>query len=185
LREEQARPFVVIDFEVAQSVFFLVVSNTGTTLARDVRFKIDPPFSNAIRLPLGELTMFSEGISTLAPGKTIRTVFDSAIQRHEGEFPYRYQVEVSYSDQTRRRPFTEEIDLDLGIYRNLSTVTRYDIHDVHERLKNIRDEMKKWTSGSRGLLRLSPGEARAEADAQRRALEELRRRRGERSGESD
>jgi hypothetical protein len=43
LREQQTRPFVVIDFEVAQNaIVFLPISNIGTTLARDVRFEIEP-----------------------------------------------------------------------------------------------------------------------------------------------
>lgn len=33
LREQQIRPFVVVDFEVDRSLFFLAISNVGTTLA--------------------------------------------------------------------------------------------------------------------------------------------------------
>jgi hypothetical protein len=159
LREQQTRPFVVIDFEVEQNaIVFLAISNIGTTLARDVRFEIEPRLQSSMDIPLDELKMLGEGISSLAPGKTIRTVFDSLIQRKPLGLPDLYAVTARYSDETGDRPFEEKLDLDLGVYWNLIRVERRGPHDIHERLNDIRNEMRKWTAGTRGLLRLSPGE---------------------------
>jgi hypothetical protein len=168
LREQQIRPFVVIDIEVDRFLFFLAVSNVGTTLARDVRFEIDPPLDSAIENALNEMKMFRHGIATLPPNKAIRTLFDSALQRKPADLPDLYTVRVRYRDQTGRRTFDETFDLDLGVYWNLTTVERRDVHDLHERLKEIRNEMRKWTAGSRGLLRISPRERRAEDRRTRR-----------------
>lgn len=175
LREAQTRPFVVIDFDVERNFLaFLTVSNIGTTLARDVRFKIDPPLQTAIENPLAEMKMLRDGIPTLAPGKTIRTLFDSLVKREPGQLPDTYAVVVRYSDE-RGHGFDERLDLDLAVYWNLTTVERREIHDVHERLKDILAEMKRWTSGTRrGLLRLSPEQVRAENKRTRRRLEERR-----------
>jgi hypothetical protein len=172
LREEQARPFVVIDFEVEDAIAFLTVSNLGTTLARNVRFEIEPPLQSSMEIPLDKLKMLGEGISSLAPGKSIRTAFDSLIQRKPLGLPDVYAVTAQYSDETSRRQFQEKLDLDLGVYWNLIRVQRRGEHDIHERLKDIRDELRKWTSGTRGLLRLSPDENRTEQERIMRHFEE-------------
>jgi hypothetical protein len=177
LREAQTRPFVVIDFEVENFLAFLTVTNIGTTLARDVRFEIDPPLQTKIENPLAEMKMLRDGIPTLAPRKTIRTLFDSLVNREPGELPDTYAVVVRYSDETGRR-FEDDLDLDLAVYWNLTTVERHDIHHVHARLKEILAEVKKWRSATgRGLLRLSPEEAREENERTRRYVEERRRQR--------
>lgn len=42
LRKEQARPFVVIDFEILRTIIRLGIANVGRTLARDVQYSFDP-----------------------------------------------------------------------------------------------------------------------------------------------
>lgn len=177
LREQQNRPFVSIDFEMeGNSLVFLEVSNLGTSLARDVKFEINPPLQSAIDLPFEKMKMLNEGISTLAPGKRIRTFFDSGFQRYESDLPNFYEVKVSYRDEDRRRTFDESLDLDLEIFLHLSTVTRHGVHDINARLKEIRDLMKKWSgSGNRGLLAMSPEEARSESERSMRLMESRRR----------
>lgn len=173
LREQQIRPFVVIDFHPAESIIWLQIENIGTTLAHDVRFEITPPFETTLSgTPLMELKMFRDGITTLAPGKKVRTLFDAATQRMLREdLPDLYSVAVTYTDESGTRSFTETLDLDLGIYKNLSYIVRYGEHDIHARLKDIHGEMKKWTAGTGGVLRLSPKERRAEDKRRSRALE--------------
>lgn len=174
LREAQTRPFVVMDFEVENFLAFLSVANIGTTLARDVRFEIDPPLQTVIENPLAEMKMFREGIPTLPPGKRIRTLFDSLVSRKPDQLPDTYSVKVTYTDEVGR-PLAERLDLDLAAYWNLTTVERRDVHDIHQRLKDMLAEMKKWRSGTgRGLLRLSPEEVREESERTRQYLEERR-----------
>lgn len=74
LREDQTRPFVVIDLGSTRKPFFdLVISNIGATMARDVTFKFAPePETTMKEAALDRLKMFREGISTLPPGKEIR-----------------------------------------------------------------------------------------------------------------
>jgi hypothetical protein len=174
----------VIDFEVEKVFLFLTVTNIGTTLARDVRFEIEPPLQSPIDVPLDELKMLREGISTLAPRKTIRTLFDSAIQRKPQELLDVYAVTARYSDETGRRRFEEKLDLDLGIYWNLTRLERRGQRDIHDRLKDMLAEMKKWTAGTRGLLRLSPDENRAEQDRLMRHFEEREEQREQASDET-
>lgn len=167
LREEQQRPFVVIDFEVERGyIAFLAVSNLGPSLARDVHFNIEPPLESAIpSVALDKMKMLNEGISTLAPGKKIRTFFDMGNHRGKTDLPMTYAARVRYTDETGRRHFDETIDLDLDVYMHLSEITRQGIHDVHKRLEEIRDVFKKWTwTLPPGLIAMTPEEARREGD---------------------
>lgn len=179
LREAQTRPFVIIDLgSSAQTLFDLVVKNIGSTLARDVRFEFDPPIkSTDDDLDPNKIKMFREGISTLAPGKEIRTLFDQGPTRHKSDLPDIYEVTVTYTDQTGKRNYQEMIDLDFGLYWDRRTVNRRDVHDVHKQLETIAKEMGRWRPNlGRGLLAVTS------TDVERRnteALEQLEEHRAE------
>ena len=81
LRKDQARPFVVVDFEPERpSVMNLVITNVGKTMARNVRIAADPPFESSQDeshpMSLAQLKIFTDGIPALAPGKRIALLFD-------------------------------------------------------------------------------------------------------------
>lgn len=180
LREAQTRPFVVIDLgSSAHTLFDLVVKNIGPTLARDVRFNFDPPIkSTDDDLDPNKIKMFREGISTLAPGKEIRTLFEKGPARHESDLPDTYEVTVRYTDQSGKRHYLETIDLDFGLYWDRLTVSRRDIHDLHKQLETIAKEIGRWRPNlGRGLLAVTT------ADLEKRnaeALQQLEDNRAER-----
>jgi hypothetical protein len=165
LREEQQRPFVVVDFDLQNGYMtFLEVANLGTSLARDVRIEIDPPLASASDVDLAGLKMLTEGIATLAPGKKYRTFFDMGFRRAEADLPMNYIASVSYTDEKGKRSFNETLNLDLDLFMNLISITRHDVHDVNKRLEEIRDLLKKWTSSlPGGLLVMNPDEQRSES----------------------
>ena len=147
LREEQTRPFVVVDFEPIEihGFFDLVVKNTGPTMARDVTIDFDPPIRSATEhdTPIAELKVFKDGIPTLAPGKEYRMHYAFGPRHHESGLPDEYRARVRYSDQERRRSFDEEMDLDLGLYWSQVRTNVHGIHYVHKRLEEIRDVLRK------------------------------------------
>jgi hypothetical protein len=62
LREEQARPFVALDFEPsgAENIINLKIANLGKTIACNVKFQFDPPLAtvkdeHAGLIPIAEL----------------------------------------------------------------------------------------------------------------------------------
>lgn len=187
LREEQNRPFVVVDFECEQGyMMYLEVVNMGTSLARDVRIEIDPPLESAIDIEVGKLKMLNEGIATLAPDKKLRTFFDMSFRRNEDrpDLPMNYVARVRYSDEKRKRSFDEMLNLDMDQYMHMHTVTRHGLHDIHKELEKIRRGLEKWRwSGGSGLLTIS----RAEADKknEERLAEIEKERRQEESEEGD
>lgn len=190
LREEQARPFVVVDFEIDHDgMVFVVVSNLGRTIARDVRLTFSPEPRSSLDKendpddpPFREAKMLREGIPSLAPGKRIPAMFDYGSNRAEtkDKYPDVYEVTVEYRDATGRRLPPEMNVLDLGIYWNVLRIGGKDIDDIHKSLEAIGKQLESWSAPiGDGLLTVSDREVRARLDERRRALEERRARRVE------
>ena len=101
LREEQARPFVIVDFEPGFLVY-LTVENLGRTMARDVRISFDKPLISTFRdrRQLDESPLFREPIPALPPGKKISVLFDQFTERMKAQLPLTYDVEVRYRGPT-------------------------------------------------------------------------------------
>lgn len=160
LRLQQNRPFVVIDFEVeAGYLIYLEITNLGTSLARDVRIKIDPPLKTTTEIKFGDMKMLNEGIPTLAPGKKIRTLYDLFNRREDESLPSTHTATLTYTDEDGGRKYKEEFVLDLELYRYLSTVTRKTIHDVHKQLEEINKTLKGWSANiGRGMVAMSYAE---------------------------
>jgi hypothetical protein len=188
LREEQIRPFVVVDFdmEARNTNAYLEVSNLGSTLARDVRIEITPALESTLEgIEIGKLKMLNKGIATLAPGKVYRTFIDMGFRRDEAGLCMNFEATVSYADQDRRRRFEETLNLDLEQYMAIQFVQTRDIHDVHKQLESIRKVMDGWGWDSgKGLIAMSPGEARAEGERIATEMRDRRRRREGSDGEA-
>ncbi len=149
LREEQTRPIVVLDFSTENALFFLTLSNLGTTMARNVKIAVTPPLASALddqTERIAALQMFGEqGIPTLAPGKHIRTLFDVAFQRKpETGLPDVYVARITYDDHALERRFHEEITLDLGVYWGLQRVER---DDLTKSMRGSKNSSRPWIVG--------------------------------------
>lgn len=156
LREDQARPFVVVDLEPGpRPLLNLVVANLGKTMARNVRIKVDPPLVSAVydsfSSPIGALKLFTEPIPSWAPGRRIVFLFDSFIARAERDLPDSYRVRLTYEGEGGRE-FTDEQRLDLDLYRSMRMAERETVHDVSKTLKSIERHLGGWSAASGGLL---------------------------------
>lgn len=155
LREEQARPFVVIDFNAWSTIIELTITNVGNTLARDVKFEFAPPLATTHddspgRSKIMDLNLFKNGIPSLAPSKEIKVFFDQFPARIEAGLPLTYEVRTSYRD-TSGKAYYEPTVLDLSMYVGTGGITRHNIHDVHKRLEELVKEIKKWTFVGGGI----------------------------------
>ena len=165
LRKDEARPYVVVDFEPDRVPFVnLVVANLGRTMARNVRVDLDPPLESSVYrsgpVPLARFKLFSEGIPSLAPGKRIVLLFDQMYDRAELELPDSYRVRLTY-EWDGGEPIREELRLDLDLYRPLRRVTPETIHEVSKTLTKIGQQLERWSAGTGGgLLMLSPEDRR-------------------------
>lgn len=151
LREAQAQPFVVVDFEPTKGVghpfMDLVVKNVGQTMARDVRFKFSPELKSTMYehstspSKLAELAIIKDGIPSLPPGREYRILFDQMPDRFASQsMPRRYEVEISFSDY-RGEPQEALIQvLDLNAYYSALMVSE---HGTHHIAKTLRAWAKK------------------------------------------
>jgi hypothetical protein len=156
LREAQVRPFIVIDFHVLpNSAVYLRISNLGTVMARDIRFSFDRPFVTKLdQLKIQELQIFKKGIESIPPGQAIETFFDMFFGRDEKDDLFRATVE--YRGEGGRK-FTDQMDLDLGLYRNTSPIHSKTLDDVHKELETLAKTLTDFKArGGDGLLVLSP-----------------------------
>jgi hypothetical protein len=168
LREAQAQPFVVVDFEVEerQQKIYVAISNLGTTMARDVRLTFEPELTSSFDsdpgvVPPRELKLFSDGVPSLPPGKRIRALLDIFTERDVSAYPDLYRVHITFHSPVLGRDFDDDTVLDLGLYRNVLHSNRRDVHDVHERLKELVTETRKL---GRQLARLPAGDSHPGAD---------------------
>jgi hypothetical protein len=144
LREAQARPFVVVDFEADRQTqaIYIVISNVGSTMARDVRLTFTPSLTSSLDanpniVPPRDLKPLSEGIASLPPGKRIQVMLDMFTQRAAESYPDAYEVNVRFRAPALDRNLSDDTVLDLGVYRNVLHPNRNDLHDVHARLKEL------------------------------------------------
>jgi hypothetical protein len=175
LRDAHTRPFVVIDLGSSRQGFFdLVVTNIGSTMAREVTFEFDPPMETSQQyMDIYKLKAFAEGISTLPPGKEIRTLLDFGPSRYKERLPDLYRVKVNYRGDPGDRPYAEQMDLDFGLYWNRRYITLRDVHDVNKQLETIAKEMQRWRPAiGSGLLAVSPEDVRKRQDQAQAELEE-------------
>ncbi|MEW2130419.1 hypothetical protein [Streptomyces sp. NPDC005435] len=168
LREEQAQPFVVVDFAdnpvMRQGIDF-VVENMGQTLARNVKISVDPPFATTFDeygYPLKDAPLITDGIPSLPPRKRITALFDGAPERREAGLPMKYIATVSFEDSRGRPQEPLTYILDLSIRYNLLSPTEYGLSDAAEALRDISATLKETRSELRGEFRRrrSEGERR-------------------------
>jgi hypothetical protein len=135
----------VIDFEPeVPPLLYLVVTNLGRTMARNVRFEVDPPF----RSSQDERWGCRSGRSSCSPPAPRRWLLGNAtsppsiplFNREELGLPSSYWVRISY-DGKDGQSFTDEQRLDLDLYRGLRPVHRDTIHHVSETLMKIEQRM--------------------------------------------
>lgn len=156
LRDEQAQPYVVVDFESSRNILInLVVRNTGLTVAHDVRLTFSPPlvstFDGSRRPTLAESLFITKGIPTMPPGRTWTALFDRGPDRYErDDLPRTYDVTVAFRD-SHNRTYSILYRLDLDIFFGIRNVGTYDMHDAAEALREIKKTVGKWTEGPHGL----------------------------------
>jgi hypothetical protein len=139
LREEKARPFVVVDIVPVQHPFTeLVIQNVGETLAKDVRVFFDPPLVTTLdndEMAIASSFALKEGIPSLPPGREHRMLFENMPDRYAREdLPRRYEVTVTSSG--RRGPEEPLVQvLDLNVFYGYHRLEQYGVHHVAKTLR--------------------------------------------------
>ncbi|MCW2653842.1 MAG: hypothetical protein QOE41_3719 [Mycobacterium sp.] len=198
LKIEQIRPHVAMFMEPHAAdwhVVELVVRNYGQSAAHDVEFSfLNPPtvaqYENAHdgMVDIAELRLPGE-LPVLAPGQEWRTVWDSALDRHElgGSIEWRFVGTATYHDRPdqktrwrkfgagRRRSYKTNVVLD---WDDLQPVQRVELMTTHDLAKREKQKLELLRS-LLGYFHYASQENRAEVyrseiDRINRATEEAR-----------
>ena len=102
IRDEENRPYVIVDFEFRSFLSLLAIKNIGRTMALRVRINFDKPLTSTVSRPLeiDEARVFNDSIPMIAPGRTISVLFDSFPARASNliDMPMTYAVQLTYQD---------------------------------------------------------------------------------------
>lgn len=140
-RHETQRAYVSADFELNPGhdhVIDFVVRNSGQTAAKDVAFEwdIEPVRAVDLHQPFSGVRLL-HGIPTLAPGREIRILFDTTIERYnQQELPESYKLTVVYTDVFGAE-HRDRFVLDTHLYVGANMVKSNGLHEVGEFLKAI------------------------------------------------
>lgn len=157
LREEQAKPFVVVNFETSkvwEKGLLLVVENIGKTLARNVHLRFSPKLVSTMSedgYDLNESILIQNGIPSMPPGMKVSALFDLSHKRKSADLPMAYKVEVEFEDFRGNRQTPLEYLLDLNIYYGLRSIREYGIHHAAKALMEIDRTLTRWTAHFNGL----------------------------------
>lgn len=159
-RLQEIAPHVIVFVDMPYGddwVMYLVIKNTGRTIAKDIKIKFDPPLMTGMGENVREFDIYllREGISSLAPGQEIRTPLDVFSSYDRDKLPTVYKVSVSYSDGLR--PEREETNhvIDLSMFDDLSVLQKkgeQDLINAMEELARSTSEVRRHTGDIAGLL---------------------------------
>ena len=143
---------MIVDFEPGFLVY-LTVENIGRTMARDVSIRFDKPLESTLSGPreIDESPLLRKPIPTLPPGRKIRVLFEQYAARLEAKLPLTYDVTLRYKGPLGKKEWEHPYRLDLGIYLGSQEPPK-GLPELVTEVENIRKELQKWRSGTRGLL---------------------------------
>lgn len=147
VRDDQTRPFVVLDLEPGTSnvLLDLVITNIGTTPAQDVTFVFSPAVQSGLdgqmgRQPIEDWAVIAEGVPWMPPGREIRMLFDRGPDRKQRKLPDSYDVEVRYLNISGKE-FCDSQRIDIGWRWDMQKINVYTIHDLYKPLKSLGESL--------------------------------------------
>lgn len=174
LREDQARPFVVVDIvpsEVDLHILNFVIENVGNTVAQDVRLEFDPPIASSLDgYDLAGSALLCDGIPTMPPRRRIEFLFDISHSRLNTDLPKRYDAVVSYKDSRGRPVAPTPYILDIGFLFGLEHITQYGVHHAAKSLREIEKHLRRVTSNKGVRVQSFDGDRERDETAAEEAL---------------
>jgi hypothetical protein len=147
MRDQETAPYVIVYFEIASGTpfIYLVVKNTGRTIAKDIKMRFKPPLrTSSNNLEMEDMPMIKDGITSLAPRQELRTFFDSAISYYGREdLPLRITAKVSYSGGLQNSERTYEQTLDLQSFKGLLYTDEKDMNDLVKQVEKVANGSTK------------------------------------------
>lgn len=158
LREEQIRPYVVVDLDISRApIIYVAIENLGQTMATEVSFEVSPPLAN-LRGPKPTETNvppLSKTWPTMPPRKRVEGLLNSAFELYSNpDYPMTYHVTANYrAPALGGREFSDNYILDLNSYRDLRFIPQSTVSDIVKSLNDVNRTLKSWTThGGIGVI---------------------------------
>ncbi|WP_026208463.1 hypothetical protein [Catelliglobosispora koreensis] len=175
MADEEARPYVIVDFDFRGVIVLLVIQNIGRSIAHDVEINFDPPLASKA-FDFDDVQALKGPIRMMAPGRKIPFFFDSVLERSpDAGLPDSYSVSISYRDSAGTKyddpPYTLDLQTFLG-----TAMPPNGLPELVGHVRDMRDEMRKWRRYGTPLF-VRTIDHRAEAERSREALEKQKAKR--------
>jgi hypothetical protein len=162
-RNQEIAPYIVVYFDktALNPEFYLVIKNTGKSMAHDVRLEFDPPLAlQPVFQPFVDRFLSPNIIPTMAPNYEIRTGLGTFYHYSRERRPEFYSVKVIYSGGINMDTISIRYRLDLSHFHGLIEGIESKPNEVADVLKKINDsyrdmihEIQKFRKSDRENLR--------------------------------
>jgi hypothetical protein len=161
-RDAEIAPYVVayLDGQGAiNGILYLVIKNTGKTVAKDVKVVFDPPLQPQFPDLLAKV-LPPDGIPSIPPGYEIKTTLDSFVTYKHSK-PMAFTVKVTYFGGITNKPREDKYHLDLELFRGIvytveskepnetAKAIQKTTESVVRELQNISDTISKSSKGNK------------------------------------
>ena len=139
------RPLIIVseDYENLPTIN-LIVQNIGPGPAKNINFHFSSPIESSDGFVLSELTLFQEGITSLAPGARIVCYWDELENLQplirEGRLERNATVTVEYQD-IAGGAYSHDWEIDPGLYEDLRTQGYKDMDDLVDAVEHVAEEI--------------------------------------------
>ena len=139
------RPLIIVseDYENLPTIN-LIIQNVGPGPAKNIDFHFSSPIESSDGFVLSDLTLFQEGITSLAPGARIVCYWDELGNLkpliREGELQRNATVTVEYQDIAGGN-YSHDWEVDPGLYEDLRTQGYRNMDDLVNAVEHVAEEI--------------------------------------------
>lgn len=136
-RDAEIAPYIIAYLDAPGHInrsLYLVIKNTGKTVAKNVKIIFDPPLQTQYPELLQRI-LPPDGIPSIPPDYEIRTVIDS-FQSYKNSGPMAFAVVVTYYGGISDKPREDKYYLDLMLFRG--TVSSKEIEPPSDTAKALQ-----------------------------------------------
>ena len=139
------RPLIIVseDYENLPTIN-LIIQNVGPGPAKNINFHFSSPIESSDGFVLSELTLFQEGITSLAPGARIVCYWDELGNLQplirEGRLERNATVTVEYQD-IAGGAYSHDWEIDPGLYEDLRTQGYRNMDDLVDAVEHVAEEI--------------------------------------------
>jgi hypothetical protein len=141
------RPLIIVseDYENLPTIN-LIIQNVGPGPAKNINFHFSSPIESSDGFVLSDLTLFQEGITSLAPGARIVCYWDELENLQplirEGSLERNATVTVEYQDIAGGN-YSHDWEVDPGLYEDLRTQGYSNMDDLVASVEHVAEEIRE------------------------------------------